>query len=95
MATSVWQQFILPEMTVFQAKNAYGGGFPWSIPGADEGVDYNPARFPVAQRHRESYIALVMALRAPNGPEMAERIALAIRKVFDQIDQIDPDRILQ
>jgi len=93
--TSIWQQFILPEMTVFQAKNAYGGGFPWSIPGADEGVDYNPERFPVARRHCESYIALVMALRAPNGPDMAERIALAIRKVFDQIDQIDPDRILQ
>jgi perosamine synthetase len=92
--TSIWQQFILPEMTVFQAKNAYGGGFPWSIPGADEGVNYDPAQFPVAQRHCESYIALVMALRAPNGPDIAEKIALGIRKVFDNIGEIDPDRIL-
>jgi dTDP-4-amino-4,6-dideoxygalactose transaminase len=93
--TAVWQQFILPEMTVFQARNAYGDGYPWSIPGANEGVDYNPARFPVAQRHCESYMALVMALRAPNGPDLAERIAGGIRKVFENIGQIDPDRILK
>lgn len=91
---SAWQQFILPEMTVFQAKNAYGGGFPWSIPGADEGVNYDPAQFPVATRHCESYMALVMALRAPNGLDIAEKIATGIRKVFDNIGQIDPDRIL-
>jgi dTDP-4-amino-4,6-dideoxygalactose transaminase len=93
--TAVWQQFILPEMTVFQARNAYGDGYPWSIPGANEGVDYNPERFPVAQRHCESYIALVMALRAPNGADLAERIAEGIRKVFENLSQIDPDRILK
>lgn len=93
--TAVWQQFILPEMTVFQARNAYGDGYPWSIPGANAGVDYDPARFPVAQRHCESYMALVMALRAPNGPDLAERIAVGIRKVFENLGQIDPDRILK
>ena len=91
---AVWQRFILPEMTVFQAKNAYGGGFPWSIPGADEGVDYDPARFPVAQRHCSSYFALVMALRAPNGPEVAKSVAAGIRKVFENIDEIDPEKIM-
>jgi dTDP-4-amino-4,6-dideoxygalactose transaminase len=30
----VWQRFILPRMTVFQAKNAYGHGAPWSSPHA-------------------------------------------------------------
>ncbi len=92
--TSIWQQFILPEMTVFQAKNAYGSGLPWSLPGADEGVEYNPADFPVAQRHCESYMALVMALRAPNGPDIAEKIAAGIRKVFENLGEIDPQRIL-
>lgn len=91
---SVWQRFILPEMTVFQAKNAYGGGFPWSIPGADEGVDYNPANFPEARRHCDSYIALVMALRAPNGLDVAEKIGAGVRKVFENFDKIDPDKIL-
>jgi len=89
---SVWQRFILPEMTVFRAKNAYGGGFPWSIPGADEGVNYDPDNFPEARRHCDSYIALVMALRAPNGLDVAERISAGVRKVFENVDQIDPDR---
>ena len=91
---SIWQRFILPEMTVFQARNAYGGGFPWSIPGADEGVDYSPENFPVARRHCDSYIALVQALRAPNGPDVVEKIAEGITKVFENIDQIDPAKIL-
>ena len=39
-------------------------------------------------------MALVMALRAPNGLDIAEKIAVGIRKVFDNIDQIDPDKIL-
>jgi len=90
---SVWQRFILPAMTVFQARNAYGGGFPWSIKGANEGVDYDPAHFPVAQRHCDSYFALVMALRAPNGPDVAAKVAGAIRKVFENIDRIDPDAL--
>ena len=92
--TSIWQRFLLPEMTVFQAKNAYGGGFPWSIPGADEGVEYDPSRFPAARRHCDSYIALVKALRAPNGADVVEKIAAGIRKVFGAIDRLDPDRIL-
>src|SRR6201984_2953692 len=32
--TSVWQAFILPAMTVFQARNGYGKGCPWSCPHA-------------------------------------------------------------
>ncbi len=87
---SVWQKFLLPEMTVFQAKNAYGGGFPWSIPGADEGVEYNPEDFPVARRHCDTYIAMVQALRAPNGPEVVERIAEGVIKVFEGIGELDP-----
>jgi dTDP-4-amino-4,6-dideoxygalactose transaminase len=91
---SVWQQFILPEMTVFQAKNAYGHGYPWSIPGTDVGVDYHPSRFPVAQRHCDTYFALVQALRAPNGTDIAEKVAEGIAKVFENIGTLDPEQIL-
>jgi dTDP-4-amino-4,6-dideoxygalactose transaminase len=91
---SVWQQFILPEMTVFRARNAYGDGCPWSLPGADEGVDYNPDRFPVAQKHCNTYLALVMALRAPNGTDVAAKVADGIAKVFQNIDKLDPESIL-
>ncbi len=89
----IWQQFILPEMTVFQAKNAYGHGYPWSINGAGENVTYKAQDYPVALRHCESYIALVTALRAPNGLDVAKKIAEAIRKVFENINDIDPQEV--
>jgi dTDP-4-amino-4,6-dideoxygalactose transaminase len=92
---SVWQRFILPEMTVFRAKNAYGGGFPWSIPGADEGVDYTPENYPNALRYSTCHMSIVQTLRAPNGLDIAAKVAEAVKKVFANIDQIDPEKILK
>ena len=93
IVASVWQRFILPEMTVFAAKNAYGQGYPWSIPGADEGVDYSLEKFPNALEYSRKHISIVQTLRAPNGLDITEKVNQGIRKVFENIDQIDPDRI--
>ncbi len=92
---SVWQRFILPEMTVFRAKNAYGGGFPWSIPGADEGVNYTPENYPNALRYSKCHMSIVQTLRAPNGLDIAAKVVESVKKVFDNIDKIDPDKILK
>ncbi len=89
----VWQRFILPSMTVFQAKNAYGKGSPWAEHDALD-VDYNPANFPVSQHHSDTHFAIIMPLRAPNGPEVAQVMGQGIRKVFENIEKIDPDQIL-
>jgi len=85
---SVWQKFILPAMTVFQAKNSYGKGCPWSCPHA-ESVDYSPERFPMAEKHCDWHIGMTTPLRAPNGPEVAELVAQAIRKVMENLDQFE------
>ncbi len=81
----VWQRFILPDMTVFKARNAYGQGVPWSLPQAGQ-VDYDPAKFPVAQRHCDTHFCLGSPLRAPNGRDAARAVARAIRKVLEQAD---------
>ncbi len=91
---SVWQNFILPAMTVFQARNAYGGGCPWTFDNAGEGVDYDPAQFPVAQKHTDTHFGMTTPLRAPNTPDVARHVAQGFHKVFENIDQIDPDQIL-
>ncbi len=83
----VWQRFILPTMTVFQAKNAYGHGAPWSSPHAQP-VDYSPDQYPVGQKHCDTHACLVMMLRYPNGPEIMELTAAAIWKVMENIDQL-------
>ncbi len=94
----IWQSFILPAMTVFRAKNAYGLGCPWSCPlsgaPAGQGVEYDPARFPSAQRHCDTHFGMTTPLRAPNGPEVARKVGEAFQKVFSQIDRLDPDQIL-
>lgn len=92
---SVWQRFILPEMTVFQAKNAYGQGYPWSIPGANDGVDYTPEKYPNALNYSRCHMSIVQTLRAPNGLDIAARAVEGIRKVFENLDKIDPERIFR
>jgi dTDP-4-amino-4,6-dideoxygalactose transaminase len=94
LPVGVWQSFILPAMTVFRARNAYGGGCPWSCRGAGDDVAYDPDNYPVAQRHCDIHFGMTMPLRAPNGTDVAEKVADAFEKVFGNIDQVDPDRIL-
>ena len=89
----IWQGFILPRMTVFQAKNAYGDGFPWSYKDAGEGVDYSAERFPMAQKHSDTHFGMTMPLRAPNGPELGRKVGWAIRKVLDNRDKLDVEKI--
>lgn len=81
----VWQQFILPAMTVFQAKNAFGKGSPWCLA---EAVDYDPAGFPVAQHHTDSHFGMTTPLRFPNSAATARAVAGAIHKVFDHLDDL-------
>ena len=80
-------------MTVFKAKNAYGMGYPWSIPGADEGVDYSLEKFPNALAYSRKHISIVQTLRAPNGLDIAEQVRQGIQKVFSNLDQIDCAKI--
>ena len=86
--TSVWQKFILPAMTVFQAKNGYGKGCPWTCAHAQT-VDYSPDKYPVAQKHCDWHIGMTAPLRAPNGPQVAELVAQAFRKVMENLDQLE------
>ena len=92
---AVWQNFILPVMTVFRAKNAYGRGCPWSCEGAGEGVDYDPAQFTVAQKHTDTHFGMTTPLRAPNRTDVAEKVAESFLKVFENLDKIDPDEVLK
>ena len=85
--TMVWQIFILPAMTVFQAKNGYGKGCPWDCPHSEH-VDYSLDQYPEAQRHCDTHTCFVMALRSPNGTGVAGLVAEGVRKVMENVDQI-------
>jgi perosamine synthetase len=84
---TVWQRFILPAMTVFQAQNGYGQGCPWTCPYGQQ-VDYAVDRYPAAQTHCDTHACMVMALRAPNGPDVARALGRGVRKVMENVSQI-------
>jgi perosamine synthetase len=85
--TGVWQSFILPAMTVFQAKNGFGHGHPWSSPHAQP-VDYSLHQYPVAQKHCDTHSGMTMPLRSPNGEQIAKLTAEGMRKVMENLDQL-------
>ena len=39
-------------------------------------------------------MGMTVPLRAPNGPEVAKAVADAFHKVFEGIEELDPDQIL-
>ena len=90
----VWQNFILPEMTVFQAKHAYGKGCPWECH-LTKPVSYDPKQYPVAQKHTDTHFGMTMPLRAPNGKNVVKAVARAFEKVFAQLDKLDVEKILE
>ncbi len=85
---SVWQRCILPAMTIFQSKNAYGYGTPWSSPHAQP-VDYDLAQYPVAQRHCDTHICLGETIRYPNGSDVIELIATGFGKVMGNLKEVE------
>jgi perosamine synthetase len=75
----------LPGHTVFQARDAYGRGCPWSCPHARQGIEYHPEDYPVSMRIVESKISLGHehgGLAPPNGLELMEHYVQAFRKVL-------------
>ena len=86
--TGIWQSFILPAMTVFQARSAYGHGCPWSCPQAQP-VEYDVTKYPVSTTHLNSHTGMTYPLRAPHDTDVAKLIAQAITKVMTNVKQLD------
>ncbi|MBT7300604.1 MAG: DegT/DnrJ/EryC1/StrS family aminotransferase [Victivallales bacterium] len=85
--TGVWQGWPVPKMTVFQAKNGYGQGCPWSCQ-TESKPDYAMENFPIAQKHSDCHTGMTFPLRPPNGTELAKCVAEAYHKVLSNPGQI-------
>jgi len=78
--------WLLPAHSVFAAKNAFGGGAPWTYARPD--ISYDPAQFPVAQDCVDTCLWNVNTHRPPNGEREVRALASAVRKVFEQLDDV-------
>ncbi len=80
--------WLLPAHAVFQAKNAFGKGIPWSSGFAREDVNYDLSQYPAAQDCIDTCLWNVYNHRPPNGPEQIDALAGAVRKVFENLDEV-------
>ena len=81
-------KWLLPAHAVFQAKNAYGKGSPWSDGHARPEVSYALDQYPIAQRCVETCLWNINTHRPPNGDEQLDAFATAVRKVFENLDDV-------
>lgn len=54
----LWHTTPLPLYPVFQRREGYGGGFPWTVPPADRDISYDPRGYPEASRLLDCSIIL-------------------------------------
>ena len=82
-------RWLLPAHSVFQAKNGYGGGCPWSCHMAYQDINYDLSQWPISKKATDSCIQIdINGHRPPNGDVEIDYIISGIRKVFNNIDQI-------
>lgn len=79
--------WLLPAHGVFQARNAFGKGAPWTHYARNE-VDYRLGQWPVAQDCIDTCLWGINLHRPPNGPAQIDALAGAIRKVFENLDEV-------
>jgi len=85
----LWQTFPLPANPLFQKKEGFGKGFPWSFPGARP-IDYDPSEYPETIKLLNSSI-VIGSERYPIFAQTAETVEMwgeAIRKVFRNLDEV-------
>ena len=84
--------WLLPAHAVFQAKNAFGKGIPWSSGVARQDVDYSLDQFPVAQQCIDTCLWGVYNHRPPNGQKEIDALSGSIRKVFENLDEVPVEK---
>ena len=77
-----WEVQSLPAMDLFQRRDGYGEGCPWTCQRASA-VRYDPADYPQTEQILDTYFMAYIA-RATHEPLFLERQALAYRRVASQ-----------
>lgn len=81
-----WQTMPIPQQGVFQDKQGYGKGCPWSCSHA-ESVEYNPQDYPQTNNVlRSSFV--IHSIIPTNGTELMKYIVEAFEKVFGNIGKL-------
>ena len=86
----LWQQFPLPENPLFQKKEGYGKGCPWSCPFYGEKINYNPEDYPESKKLIDSSL-VVCSEPYPiycQSLDLMKYYVEGFRKVFNNIEEV-------
>lgn len=81
-----WQRIPVPAQDVFQSRQGYGKGCPWSCQHARD-VHYDPAGYPVTTEFIESNM-YVFGIWPPNGAPLMRMYADAFAKVLSHPEDV-------
>ncbi len=82
-----WHSFPVPGQQIFQKRDAYGKGCPWSCHFARKGILYHPHDYPETQKMFASSFVLYN-IYPPNTTELFKYYVEAFHKVFDHLDEV-------
>lgn len=94
-----WQNRPVPMQDLFQKREGYGYGCPWTCPfGKGSHIEYKEEDFPQARKLTDNSIVMSTALYPPNGKELADKYIEAFDKLWSNLDEvlevkIEPDEI--
>ncbi len=83
--TQRWQHYTIPEQTLFQFRDAYGQGCPWTCKFARPGITYDGAEYPESRRLIEEFLCMghsTGGLGAPNDLELMKLYADSFEKIL-------------
>jgi dTDP-4-amino-4,6-dideoxygalactose transaminase len=86
VSTGLWIQDILPAMDIYQAKEGYGHGCPWTCAyGSKKDYQYQSSDYPNGVQLTRSTFHLDY-FYPPNDFELMDKIAKAFEKVWENMD---------
>jgi len=80
-------EFIIPDMTLFNQKEGYGRGCPWSCHLYGKDIQYRAEDYPGAMEALDRNTG-ISGTKPPNGIELMERYVEAFHKVFDNLPEV-------
>jgi perosamine synthetase len=84
-----WQNRPVPMQALFQNRNGYGYGCPWTCPfGKGSEVKYREEEYIETKKLVEDSIVFHSAIYPPNGKELMDQYIEAFQKLWDNLDEV-------